>query len=127
MNGVNRQVLIGNLAADAELARVGDKETPKLTFRAIVNTGFGDHEHTEGFNVVVWGKRAESLAPYLKKGQRVYAEGETRTHSWEGSDGQKRMRTEVVISPFRGDIVLLGNGARQPAPEDIADEEEAEE
>ena len=51
MNGVNKQVVIGNLAAGTELSHVGEKETPKLVFRTIANTGFGDYAHTEGFNV----------------------------------------------------------------------------
>ncbi len=105
-NGLNKQMVIGYLAADAELVHVGDKNTAKCSFRVIANTGYGDYEHTEGFNVVLWAKRAEGIAPYLAKGTRVYVEGETRTRSWEDKDGQKRYRTEVVA----GEIVLLGKG-----------------
>lgn len=104
--GLNKQQVIGRLADDAELVYVGAKNTPKASFRVVVNTGWGEYEHTEGFNVIVWGKRAESLHPYLTKGLRLYAEGETRTRSWEGNDGQRRYRTEVIAS----EIVLLGNG-----------------
>ena len=105
--GFNRQDVIGNLAGDAELRTVGEKGTPKLSFRVIANTGYGDYEHTEGFNVILWGKRAEGLAPHLTKGKKVFVTGETRTHSWDGEDGQKKYRTELVAS----DIVLLGGGA----------------
>ena len=63
-------------------------------------------------STLVWGKRAERLAPYLEKGQRVYVEGETRTSSWEDDKGQKRYRTEVVLAPSGGELVLLGNGSR---------------
>jgi single-strand DNA-binding protein len=118
-NGLNRQELIGNLAKDAELNYVGEKGTPKLTFRVVVNTGFGDFAHTEGFDVVLWGKRADGLAPHLVKGKRVFVAGETRTHSWEDKDtGQKKYRTEVVVPPH-GDILLLsnGDGGGRPAPE----------
>jgi single-strand DNA-binding protein len=103
--GLNKQQVIGNLAGDAELVYVGEKNTPKCTFRVISTTGWGDYEHTEGFNVIVWGKRAEGLASYLTKGTRIYVEGETRTRSWEGGDGQRRYRTEVAAS----DVLLLGN------------------
>jgi single-strand DNA-binding protein len=121
--GLNRQEIIGNLAADAELSRVGEKETPKLSFRVIANTGFGEYEHAEGFNVVIWGKRAEGLAAYMTKGQRVFVAGETRTHSWEGEDGQKHYRTEVMVATG-GEIVLLGNGgSRGPAGESAPEPE----
>jgi len=125
-NGFNRQEIIGNLADDSELRYVGEKGTAKLTFRVIANTGYGDYEHTEGFNVVVWGKRAEGLAPYLVKGKRVFAAGETRTHSWEDEDGKRRYRTEVVVSPGGGEIVLLwgGNGNGKPHVEPEEPEEE---
>lgn len=123
MNGVNKQIVVGNLAADAELNHVGEKETPKLTFRVIANTGFGKYAHTEGFNVTLWGRRAETLAPYLKKGRGIYVEGETQTHSWEDAESQRRYRTEVVIAPYKGAITLLGNGKRQPGPEEYPDEE----
>ena len=106
-NGFNRQEIIGNLAADAELRYVGENGTPKLTFRVIANTGYGEYEHAEGFNVTVWGKRAEGLAPYLVKGKRVFVAGETRTSSWEDENGRRRYRTEVVVSR-NGEIVLLG-------------------
>ncbi len=105
--GLNKQLLIGRLFKDAELVHVGEKNTPKCSFRAIVNTGWGDYKHTEGFDVVVWGKQAESLHPYLTKGTRVFVEGETRTRSWEGDDGQRRYRTEVVAS----EVILLGGGS----------------
>jgi single stranded DNA-binding protein len=94
------------LAGDAELVYVGEKNTPKCVFRVIANTGWGDFSHAEGFDVVLWGKRAEGIAAYLTRGTRIYAEGETRTRSWEGADGQSRYRTEVIAD----EIVLLGAG-----------------
>ncbi len=105
--GLNKQQMIGRLFKDADLVHVGEKNTAKCSFRVIVNTGWGDYEHTEGFDVVVWGKRAASLHPYLTKGTRIFVEGETRTRSWEGDDGQRRYRTEVVAS----EVILLGGGS----------------
>jgi single-strand DNA-binding protein len=112
--GVNKQIVVGRLAGDTELAYVGAKNTPKASFRVIVNTGWGDYAHTEGFDVVLWGKRAESLRPYLGKGARVYAEGETRTRSWVGDDGQRRYRSEVIAD----EVVLLGSGNGDDADKD---------
>jgi single-strand DNA-binding protein len=114
-NGYNRQEIIGNLAADADLRMVGENSTPKLTFRVVANTGYGEYEHAEGFNVVVWGKRAEGLAPYLVKGKRVFVAGETRTGSWEDESGSKHYRSEVVAS----EIVLLNGGSSNPTPDTL--------
>ncbi len=94
-----------------ELVHVGSKETAKASFSVAASTGFGEHEHTEWFDVVVWGKRAEGLVSHLTKGTRVLASGETRTRSWE-DEGKKHYRTEIVITPYTGEIVLLGGGAR---------------
>ena len=128
--GVNQQIILGNLGADAELVQVGENNTAKLNFRvaATVRTGTDQsgnpREHTEWFNCVLWGKRAESVARYLSKGKTVHVTGRTETRSWEDEQGQKHYRTEVRVD----DLVLLGGGrkstdefAPQPAPpeEDI--------
>jgi single-strand DNA-binding protein len=121
--GYNQQIVTGNLGRDAELVVVGEKNTPKASFSVAATTGFGKSEHTEWFDVVVWGKRAEALTQYLTKGQKVLVTGETRTRSWDGEDGQKHYRTEVVITPYFGDVVLLGNGQRSQAQEEPVGEE----
>jgi len=121
--GYNQQIVTGNLGRDAELVVVGEKNTPKASFSVAATTGFGKSEHTEWFDVVVWGKRAEALTQYLTKGQKVLVTGETRTRSWDGEDGQKHYRTEVVITPYFGDVVLLGNGQRSQTQEEPVGEE----
>ncbi len=121
--GYNQQIVTGNLGKDAELVVVGEKNTPKASFSVAATTGFGDKEHTEWFNVVIWGKRAEALTQYLTKGQKVLVTGETRTRSWQNEAGETRYFTEVVITPYFGDVVLLGNGQRSP----VAQEEPPEE
>jgi len=108
----------GNLGQTPRLDYLGEKGTPKLSFSVAVNTGYGDYEHTEWFNVVIFGKRAEALSTMLDKGAPVFVTGELRTHSWEGEDGQTHYRSEIVIAPYQGDIVLLGK--KSPA----SDEEE---
>ena len=119
-NGVNKQIIVGNLAKDAELTYVGEKNTPKCSFRVVANTGYGDYEHTEGFNVVLWAKRAEAVSQYLTKGIRVYVEGETRTHSWEGEDGQRRYRTEVRADEL---VLLGGNGNGRTGGSNVPDDD----
>jgi single-strand DNA-binding protein len=122
--GYNKQIILGNLGADAELVKVGENNTPKASFRvaATVRTGTNDdgspREHTEWFNCVMWGKRAEAVAQYLTKGKSVHVEGRTETRSWEDEAGQKHYRTEVRAD----DLVLLGGG-REPAAEGAPGEE----
>jgi single-strand DNA-binding protein len=116
-NGVNKAIIVGNLARDAELATVGENDTSKLSFRLLVTTRKGkDEEHTEGFNCVVGGKRTEALAQYLTKGTRLYVEGEVRTRSYE-EDGEKRYFTELHVRELtfqpRG-----GNGQPAEVPEE---------
>jgi single-strand DNA-binding protein len=123
--GYNRQIIVGNLGKDAELRHVGDKETAKASFSVAATTGFGKHEHTEWFDVVAWGKLAEGVHPYLTKGTKVLVEGETRTRSWEDDEGQKRFRTEVIVTPYNGQVVLLGGGNGN-APDDPVEPEEDE-
>lgn len=125
-NGLNKVMVIGNLVKDAKLTHVGEKETPKASFRVLTTTGYGDHEHTEGFNCVLWGKRADSLAQYLEKGKRVYAEGEMRTRSYE-KDGERCYFTDLRVS----ELIFQPQGGSRAASEpdgDVppADETEAE-
>ena len=115
--GYNKQVILGNLGADAELVTVGESNTPKLSFRVASTSRIGTNpdgsprEHTEWFNCVMWGKRAEAVAPYLTKGKTVHVDGRTETRSWEDEAGQKHYRTEVRVD----DLILGGGGA--PAAE----------
>ncbi len=126
-NGFNKQTIIGNLARDAELKYTPNGK-PVANFRVIANTGYGEYKHTEGFNIVVWGKLAETLAQYLTKGKQVIVEGETRTRKFQGKDGQDRYVTEVVVNAFGGTVVLLGGGngnGGQPAADASASDEPA--
>lgn len=122
-NGVNKTIVVGNLARDAELTLVGENDTPKLSFRLLATTRKGkDAQHTEGFNCVVWGKRAEAIAEYLTKGKRLYIEGETRTRSYE-QDGEKRYFTELHVH----EIVFQPQPRRSGESESDAPPVEAEE
>lgn len=61
-------------------------------------------EQTEFHNVVLWRKLADIAVQYLKKGTQVYLEGRLQTRSWDGQDGQKRYRTEIVAD----NMIMLG-------------------
>ncbi|MCD6336581.1 MAG: single-stranded DNA-binding protein [Candidatus Latescibacteria bacterium] len=97
---VNKVILIGRLGADPEL-----KYTPSgaavVNFNIATDESWTDasgvkQERTEWHRIVAWRKLAEICGEYLKKGSRVYIEGQLQTRSWEGQDGVKRYTTEIV-------------------------------
>jgi single-strand DNA-binding protein len=107
--GVNRFIGVGNLGADCELRFTPSGQAVARARIALTET-FTDkagvkQERTEWVRLVIWGKRAEALAPYLTKGKMIYAEGSLRTDSWE-QNGVKRYSTEVIVR----NIQLLGGG-----------------
>lgn len=101
-DGLNKVMLIGNLGKDPEM-RYTANGSAVTTFSLAVNRSYngegGDRrEETEWFTIVTWNKLAELLGQHLQKGRKVYVEGRLTTRSWDGPDGQKRYRTEVVAS-----------------------------
>lgn len=97
---LNKVILIGNLTRDPEM-----KNLPSGT--SVANLGIatnrvwkdanGDKkEDTQFHNIVVFGRQAETVGQYLNKGSSVLIEGRLQTRSWDGTDGQKRYRTEIV-------------------------------
>lgn len=107
-SSLNKVMLIGNLGKDAE-TRHTPSGTAVTNFSLATTSRYKDQmgewrDRTEWHDVVLW--RGENVAPYLRKGKKVFVEGRLQTRSWEGQDGQKRYRTEVVCDPFG--LVLLG-------------------
>jgi len=102
MASLNRVMLIGNVGTDPEM-RFTPSGSPVTSFRVATNrvytTSDGERkQETEWFTVVAWRKQAESCNQFLTKGQRVYVDGSLRTRTWEGRDGQKRTRVEVIAN-----------------------------
>jgi single-strand DNA-binding protein len=96
--GLNRVMLLGNLGADPEL-RYTKGGQAVMQLRLATTERFKDQsgnwsDRTEWHSVVVWGKRAEGLSKFLRKGSSIFVEGSLRTTSWE-KDGQKHYKTEV--------------------------------
>ncbi len=101
-NGLNRVMLLGDLAADPELY-VTRGGVVVLNLRLATNESYLDkddvrRERTYYHHVVVLGKRADSLAKVLHKGSRIFIDGSLRTTTFDGRDGQKRTKTEVVAN-----------------------------
>ncbi|MBI2100484.1 MAG: single-stranded DNA-binding protein [Candidatus Vogelbacteria bacterium] len=97
---LNKAIIIGNLTRDPELKTLpsGTKVATLgvATNRVFKNKNGERQEDTQFHNVVVFGNQAEIVNQYLRKGQTVMVEGRIQTRSWDGQDGQKRYRTEIV-------------------------------
>ena len=117
MGSVNKVILVGNLGKDAELRYTqGGTAVSSFSIATTENWTSKDgekHEKTEWHRIVVWGKTAESLEPYLKKGKQIFVDGRLQTRQWE-KDGQKHYSTEIKADR----IVLLGGGGRSERGDD---------
>ena len=110
---VNKVILVGNLGADPEIRHTNDGK-PIVNLRVATNEQWRDRatgerrERTEWHRVVIFSEGLGDVAQkYLRKGSKVYLEGELRTRKWTGQDGQDRYSTEVVLSGFRGALTML--------------------
>ncbi len=97
---LNRVLLAGRVVAEPE-TRMTSNGSTVANFRMATNRYYNDksgqrQEQTEFHAVVSWGRQAEVVRDYLKKGQLVLIEGRLQTRSWEGKDGSKRWTTEVI-------------------------------
>ena len=118
MASLNKVMLIGNVGTDPEM-RFTPNGNPVTSFRIATNRIYtasdGERrQETEWFTVVTWQKLAESCNQSLTKGQRVYVEGRLHTNMWEGQDGQKRTRVEVVANS----VLFLDRQSVAPLPGD---------
>ena len=112
MAGVNKVILVGNLGKDPEVRYTPDgKAVTNITLATSdswtdKNTG-QRQEKTEWHRVVFFGPVAGIAGEYLKKGSKVYIEGQLRTNKWQDQNGQDRYTTEVVVSGFGGNMQML--------------------
>jgi single-strand DNA-binding protein len=123
MASLNKVMVIGNLGNDPEM-RFTPSGDPVTTFSIATSwtstTPEGEkRQETEWFRVVAWRRLAEQCNQFLSKGRRAYVEGRLRTHSWEGQDGQKRYRTEIVANR----VIFLDRPGVAPLPEEAEAEE----
>jgi single-strand DNA-binding protein len=130
MAGVNKVILVGNLGADPE-ARSLNNGGEVVNMRVATSENWKDRdgnrqERTEWHNVVIYNENLGRVAKsYLKKGSKVYLEGQIQTRKWADQSGNDRYTTEVVLQRFRGELVLLdaagGGGARGAFNDDFGD------
>ena len=126
MASLNKVMIIGNVGSEPEM-RFTPNGNPVTSFRVATNRIFTTAEgerkqETEWFTVVAWNKLAEQCNQFLSKGRLVYAEGRLHTRTWEGQDGQKRYRTEVVANR----VSFLDRKATAALPEEAEETEVSE-
>ena len=129
---INKVLLYGNLTRDPEL-RALPSGMNVVNFTVATNRVYKDREgkkqeQTEFHNVVVFGRQADTVAQYMKKGSAVFVEGRLQTRSWEDkTSGEKKYRTEVVAERVQFGPRSAGAGSgvgesRKQADTDIPDE-----
>ena len=108
---LNKVMIIGRLTRDPDLRAI-PSGAQVCTLGIATNYVYTNQqtgqkvEQVEYHNVVMWRKLAEIAAQYLKKGRRLYVEGRLQTRSWDGQDGQKKYRTEIVAD----NMIMLDSG-----------------
>jgi single-strand DNA-binding protein len=99
---LNKAMAIGRLTRDPEVRTTPNGRTV-ASMTVATSFSWNDasgakQEKTEFHNCVLWGKLGEIAGQFLTKGRRVYVEGRIETRSWDGQDGVKRYRTEIIVS-----------------------------
>lgn len=136
MSSVNKVTLIGNVGKDPE-ARAMNNGSEVVSFSLATSESWKDREgnrqeKSEWHSVVIFNEALGKVAKnYLRKGSKVYLEGQLQTRKWADKDGNDRYTTEVVLQKFRGELVLLSakdansnssSASFTPSGEELADD-----
>lgn len=124
--GVNKAIIVGNLGKDPEVrysangAAIANITVATSEQWKDKNTG-ENQERAEWHRIVFFGRLAEVVSEYLKKGSQVYVEGSIRTRKWQDQSGQDRYTTEIVANEMqmlgsRGDGASRGQSSESQAP-----------
>lgn len=114
---LNRATIIGNVTRDPE-TRTTTSGQSVVSFSVATSRRWKDQtsgelkEATEFHNCVAWGKLAQTVGTYCRKGSKIYVEGRLQTRSWESPEGKKNYRTEIVADS----MILLDKKGDGPAP-----------
>ncbi|GJE17451.1 single-stranded DNA-binding protein [Methylobacterium marchantiae] len=124
---VNKVILVGNLGRDPETRRLASGD-PVVNLRIATSESWKDKmsgerkEKTEWHAVVIYNENLARVAEqYLRKGSKVYIEGQLQTRKWADQSGVEKYTTEVVLQRFRGELTLLdgrGGGGEMSADEE---------
>jgi single-strand DNA-binding protein len=110
---VNKVILVGNLGRDPEVRSTQDgskvANLSLATSESWKDKNSGERrERTEWHKVAIFNERLVDVAEkYLKKGSKVYIEGQLQTRKWTDQSGQERYTTEIVLNRFRGELTML--------------------
>ncbi len=110
---VNKVILVGNLGRDPEVRSLNDG-SPVVNLSLATSESWKDkasgerRERTEWHRVVIFNENLGKIAQsYLKKGSKVYIEGQLQTRKWTDKDGNEKYSTEVVLQRYRGELTML--------------------
>ncbi len=110
---VNKVILVGNLGRDPEVRSLNDG-SPVVTLSLATSENWKDkasgerRERTEWHRVVIFNENLAKIAEsYLKKGSKIYIEGQLQTRKWTDKDGNEKYSTEVVLQRYRGELTML--------------------
>ncbi len=126
---VNKVFIVGNLTRDPELRTIPSGQAV-ASFAVATNRQWNDaagqkQQEVEFHNIVAWGRLAEIVNQYSKKGNMIFVEGRLRTRSWQTPQGEKRSRTEVVAERIQlgprpgGSRAAPESGFSQPTPPEV--------
>jgi single-strand DNA-binding protein len=117
---VNKVILVGNLGKDPEVRRLGNGD-PVVNLSVATSETWRDKtsgerkEKTEWHRVVIFNQNiAKTAEQYLRKGSKVYLEGQIQTRKWTDQAGVEKYSTEIVIQNFRGELVMLDGRSGSP-------------
>ena len=130
---INKVILVGNVGQDPEVRRMSNGDAvvnlSVATSESWRDKSTGERrEKTEWHRVVIFNEHLAKVAEqYVRKGSKVYVEGQIQTRKWTDQQGQDKYSTEIVLNRFRGDLQMLdskggGEERREPAPADLDDE-----
>jgi single-strand DNA-binding protein len=125
---VNKVILIGNLGADPEIRRTQDGR-PIANLRVATTETWRDkatgerRERTEWHRVVIFSEGLAKIAEqYLKKGSKVYLEGQLQTRKWTDKDNVERYTTEVVLQNFNSQLTMLDRAGDRNGSAEVTDD-----
>ena len=117
MSSVNKVILVGNVGKDPEarsLQNGGEVVSFSVATSETWTRDGQKQERTEWSSVVVFNEHiAKVVKQYVKKGSKVYLEGQLQTRKWQDQNGNDRYSTEVVLQRFKGELVLLSSKASE--------------